>query len=318
MDEIKSFSGEYEFLSNFYEIPIHYKYIFRNAEAAYQAQKAVSSDDKIDFTKYNAAKAKRKGRKIELRPDWEEVKVSFMKDIVFAKFFQNPDLAARLLKTEDATLIEGNDWHDTFWGVDLKTGEGQNNLGKILMETREELKNPEISMLNNKNAVLTRFAAPELVIFDWMPPKTTFCWPLGNLKEVHLNFERIYKISRKDRESFDGISDFVWQFHGRIFYELNFLLGKTIKKLRTADRDSIREIREHDDGEKFFYQATKVPTFDEFDDKWDGINEFIIFRDEKGIHLIQSQHGYEIPEVTIYTGLKNSPPLLKRILKHLN
>ena len=142
--DITSFSGEYEFLSNFYSVPVNYKYTYSSAEAAYQAQKSENTSDALEFTKYNPGKAKRMGRKVELRSDWEEVKLEVMRDVVFAKFFQNPELAKRLLATGDSTLIEGNDWHDTFWGVDLETGEGQNNLGKILMEIRAELKNPKV------------------------------------------------------------------------------------------------------------------------------------------------------------------------------
>lgn len=45
---------------------------------------------------------------------------------------------AKLLATRDRMLIEGNDWGDTFWG--MVDGEGENNLGKILMRVREEIK----------------------------------------------------------------------------------------------------------------------------------------------------------------------------------
>ena len=141
MNDITSFSGEYEFLSNFYNVPIKYGLEYTNAEAAYQAQKTLSEQERIAFTEYHAGKAKRMGRKINVRPDWAEVKISVMRDIVFAKFSQNPKLAARLLATGDSNLIEVNTWHDTFWGVDSETGEGQNHLGKILMEVRAELNN---------------------------------------------------------------------------------------------------------------------------------------------------------------------------------
>ena len=73
-----------------------------------------------------------------IRADWENVKLRVMYDIVKAKFLQNEKLQAKLLATRDRMLIEGNDWGDTFWG--MVDGEGENNLGKILMRVREEIK----------------------------------------------------------------------------------------------------------------------------------------------------------------------------------
>lgn len=54
------------------------------------------------------------GRKIDLRSDWESVKISIMKNIVTLKFLQHPVLAKKLLNTGDQELIEGNNWNDTF------------------------------------------------------------------------------------------------------------------------------------------------------------------------------------------------------------
>ena len=56
--------------------------------------------------------------------------------IVFDKFLRNKDLRQKLLDTSERYLEELNNWGDTFWGVDINKG-GQNNLGKILMKTRE-------------------------------------------------------------------------------------------------------------------------------------------------------------------------------------
>ncbi len=77
---------------------------------------------------------------IELRPDWEVVKLSFMEEIVSAKFEQNHSLKQMLLATGNALLKEGNTWNDVFRGVNNKTGKGENNLGKILMRVREKLR----------------------------------------------------------------------------------------------------------------------------------------------------------------------------------
>ena len=73
-----------------------------------------------------------------MRPDWESVKIDFMRYLVWNKFSTHEDLKLRLLDTADAELIEGNNWGDAFWGV--CNGRGQNWLGRILMETREKLR----------------------------------------------------------------------------------------------------------------------------------------------------------------------------------
>ncbi|MDO5134021.1 MAG: NADAR family protein, partial [Eubacteriales bacterium] len=112
---------------------------YRNNEAAFQAQKTFSDDFRTTFTTLAPSEAKRKGRRVRLRQDWEQVKDGIMEEIVRAKFTQNPELRKQLLATGNADLIEGNHWNDRYWGVDARTGAGENHLGKILMKIREEL-----------------------------------------------------------------------------------------------------------------------------------------------------------------------------------
>ncbi len=130
---ISSFRDEYYFLSNFYYAPIiHMGMKFKSNEAAFQAAKCPQMACK--FQSLNPSEAKRLGRRIELREDWEQVKDNIMYQICKEKFFQNPDLGRLLLETGDAELIEGNNWGDTTWGV--CNGVGENRLGKILMRVR--------------------------------------------------------------------------------------------------------------------------------------------------------------------------------------
>lgn len=139
---ITDFHAEgYTFLSNFYEAPVFFdRLTYGSNEAAFQAQKCMTEEEKIPFTEYGPGKSKGMGRRVQLRPDWEAVKVGLMEEIVRAKFTQHPELAWRLIGTGDKMLVEGNHWGDTFWGVDTRTGQGENHLGKILMKVREELK----------------------------------------------------------------------------------------------------------------------------------------------------------------------------------
>ena len=87
---------------------------------------------------------------MKLRPDWESVRLSVMARVVGAKFMQNPNLAVRLVATGMMPLVEGNIWGDTFWGVDARTGNGENHLGKILMNVREDLLRKELNQLNRE------------------------------------------------------------------------------------------------------------------------------------------------------------------------
>lgn len=138
---IKSFRGKNGFLSNYYQCNVLYDGImYKSAEAAFQAQKCEAPEDRKKFANLTAPEAKKLGRKIKLRDSWEHDKYYVMEKIVKAKFDQNPDLAKLLVDTGDAPLIEGNSWGDTTWGVDSKTGIGGNNLGIILMDTRDNLK----------------------------------------------------------------------------------------------------------------------------------------------------------------------------------
>lgn len=95
------------------------------------------ASDRNQFTELSPRDAKKLGRKVMLRDDWEEVKDDLMYKIVLAKFLQNPSLAEALEQTGNAKLIEDNHWGDTYWGV--CDGVGENKLGEILMRVRDEL-----------------------------------------------------------------------------------------------------------------------------------------------------------------------------------
>ena len=138
---IDSFRGKYYFLSNFFPAEVTYNGLtYQNNEAAFQAQKTYSKEERIEFTTLEPRDAKRRGRRVRLRSDWEQVKDRIMEEIVRAKFSQNEELKEQLLATGDAQLVEGNRWNDRYWGVDIRSGVGENHLGKILMKVRSELR----------------------------------------------------------------------------------------------------------------------------------------------------------------------------------
>lgn len=132
---IDKFDGEYRFLSNFYPSVVHFQgRQFPTVEHAYQAAKSFLPED---WDKVLAAAtpgaAKRLGRRLTLRGDWDQMKLGFMFRFVQEKF-SDDKLCALLLGTGDAVLVEGNTWNDTFWGV--CNSKGENWLGRVLMIVR--------------------------------------------------------------------------------------------------------------------------------------------------------------------------------------
>lgn len=77
-------------------------------------------------------------RKVPLRADWEQVRIDVMRTAIRKKFATHPAIAELLLRTGDEELIEAAP-SDYFWGCG-KSGSGQNWLGKVLMEVREEMR----------------------------------------------------------------------------------------------------------------------------------------------------------------------------------
>ncbi len=146
---INEFRGNYSYLSNFYIEPDG-----THVEGEYQRAKCMTPRDRHRFDGLTPAQCKAEGKKVELRPDWNDVKVSIMKGLVYQKFLDHPRLAERLLLTGDSPLEESNWWGDTVWGTHY--GKGQNLLGIILMEVRNQLiMNHAEELLNGKQGIHT-------------------------------------------------------------------------------------------------------------------------------------------------------------------
>ena len=136
MDTIREFEGRYRFLSNFWSCYVKYESMwYPSVENAYQAAKMKNKLDRTRFHHIKASEAKKLGRLLPMRDDWNDVRLDVMYELVKQKF-NDPPLQARLLDTGDAELQEGNWWGDTFWGT--VNGEGDNHLGKILMRVRAD------------------------------------------------------------------------------------------------------------------------------------------------------------------------------------
>ena len=145
LETIINFDEKYAFLSNFFYAPFVYEdNIYPTNEHFFQAMKTLNPEERRKIAEAKTpGVAKRLGRKVQLREDWEKVKIDIMRRGIELKFKAHIHLIEKLIETGNADLIEGNTWHDNFWGICLCPkcqGRGQNHLGRLLMETRERFK----------------------------------------------------------------------------------------------------------------------------------------------------------------------------------
>lgn len=141
---ITRFKQQYFFLSNFFTCRLEWNgRVYKTVEHLFQASKAITEEDH-EFIR-NAPtpqEAKERGRHIKCRKDWDAMKVDVMRNALMMKFADDK-LAERLVNTMNAPLIEGNHWHDNYWGsCTCKMCEGVpkwNVLGALLMEIRIKL-----------------------------------------------------------------------------------------------------------------------------------------------------------------------------------
>lgn len=151
---IKEFQNQYRWLSNFEPVLITLDGItYSSVEHAYMSAKS----DNLQWKKFcadsnnNPGNVKREGRKVKLVDNWEAIKLDVMRECVNQKFNQEP-FTSKLLATGTQHIQEGNTWNDKFWGVCLKTGEGQNFLGQLIMKVRNSLLYDYV-VLNNEDDV---------------------------------------------------------------------------------------------------------------------------------------------------------------------
>jgi ribA/ribD-fused uncharacterized protein len=145
--------------SNFYEVDFEMDGVkFKSAEHAFQYAKAKKFGDDTIAEKILKAKsaqsAKAFGKKVAnfKEEEWTAEKDDLMRKIIRAKFRSNPEITKKLLDTGDRVLAEANP-RDRYWGIGTSADTekaknpakwvGENRLGKILMEVREELRGEE-------------------------------------------------------------------------------------------------------------------------------------------------------------------------------
>jgi ribA/ribD-fused uncharacterized protein len=140
-NQILGFFGDYRFLSNYHQCPVYFEgLLYPSTENAYMAAKTLDINQRREFQTIDPKEAKKLGRKISLRADWEDVKFDVMLSVCFDKFWRNKTIRKKLIDTGSAHLEETNHWGDTIWGTN-ESREGQNNLGLILMDIRSLFNN---------------------------------------------------------------------------------------------------------------------------------------------------------------------------------
>jgi hypothetical protein len=114
MTTIDSFSGEFEFLSNFYPCQVMFDgVVWKSVEHAYQAAKTDSCKERTAiYGATSPARAKRLGAKVRLRKGWDQLRLGVMKELVRDKFVRSAELRQKLIYTQHAQLVEGNTWGD--------------------------------------------------------------------------------------------------------------------------------------------------------------------------------------------------------------
>lgn len=147
---IDRFKDDYEFMSNFVPVEVRYPadadYTYPSVEHAYQAAKTLDPEKRVWIrSAETAGQAKKRGNDPALWPraGWQNIRLAVMENLLRQKFSQEP-FRSQLLATGDAHLVEGNTWHDQFWG-DCRCEQhvgmgGLNHLGRLLMEIRDEIR----------------------------------------------------------------------------------------------------------------------------------------------------------------------------------
>lgn len=138
---IKEFQGDYRWLSNFATVQIEYQGItYPSVEHAFVAAKSLDTEWRLKCSNPNAhpAEIKELGKTVKLRSDWNDIDEDVMYELLDLKFNKEP-FKTKLLETKNEYIQEGNWWSGKRWGFCLKTNEGENLLGEIIMKIRYEI-----------------------------------------------------------------------------------------------------------------------------------------------------------------------------------
>lgn len=149
MNEIKFNIAEYQLnvfpLDNFapFGLTMDNEY-FQTSEHAFQYLKFVDTNKEVaesikkSFSPNDARSIAHENKASRLA-NWSDIKYEKMEEVLKLKVEQNPIVKECLLNTKDYLIAECCIDEDTDWGVD-NNNQGENNLGKIWMKIRDELR----------------------------------------------------------------------------------------------------------------------------------------------------------------------------------
>lgn len=169
--------GYYYEFSNFHQSIIG-KENWPTVEHFYQANKTLDSEEKVKvLAALTPNIAKKLGKQLTLRPDWEEVKYDIMYAGVKEKFTRHNNLKHLLLRTGNKQIIEWTWWGDKIWGMCSKTEKGCNALGKILQMVRSELMEDAIEELLKTPMYPVSTYLPHIeVSYEFVPTLSEETW----------------------------------------------------------------------------------------------------------------------------------------------
>jgi len=165
---VTEFRGPHRLFSNMFRAPVAWGDAVTAArlwacnELPYVLAKTLSAEERaLGLAVFERAEARepdkagmavrRWGKRLVLRPNWDTTRRGVMLALVRDKFARNPALGEALVATGDGLIEEGNSWGDVYWGIarravperGIRAGDGENHLGRILMQVRAELRQGE-------------------------------------------------------------------------------------------------------------------------------------------------------------------------------
>lgn len=98
---INDFRGEYRYLSNFHLVDVAYDgEVYPSTEHAFQAAKTLNEEERKEIQEAATPSiAKKLGKKVTLRSNWDSIRVGVMQALLEQKF-KYPDLRKKLLATQ--------------------------------------------------------------------------------------------------------------------------------------------------------------------------------------------------------------------------